>query len=383
MPIDYSKWKDIEISDDEDDTHPNIDTASLFRWRHQSRMERMKEMEAKKKQLAENKAQAEKELNLIKQKLEQSSNNADVAKEFEEAKKKFQKAQRKWDELEKEERLQPWNVDTISKPGWEKTIINKPVKVPNPPTSEEDKERRYQEFVKKYESKIKKFGMLSKWDECKKFLMEEPSLCCEETANYLTIWCLNLEIEEKSSLMEHVAKQAIAMQYMLELAKQLDVDARGCINSFFTRIQKADQQYLDAFNDEIEAFKQRIRERAKVRVEAAVKEYEEEERKKRLGPGGLDPIEVFETLPEALQKCFESKDVALLQETIAAMNEEDAKYHMKRCVDSGLWVPESTGKVEEDGMKDTQASEAGVAVYESVENASNKAQPTTSTTEAN
>lgn len=41
MPIDYSKWKDIEVSDDEDDTHPNIDTPSLFRWRHQARVERM------------------------------------------------------------------------------------------------------------------------------------------------------------------------------------------------------------------------------------------------------------------------------------------------------------------------------------------------------
>ena len=30
-----------QISDDEDDTHPNVDTASLFRWRHQARVERM------------------------------------------------------------------------------------------------------------------------------------------------------------------------------------------------------------------------------------------------------------------------------------------------------------------------------------------------------
>jgi len=36
-------WADIavQISDDEDDTHPNIDTPSLFRWRHQARLERM------------------------------------------------------------------------------------------------------------------------------------------------------------------------------------------------------------------------------------------------------------------------------------------------------------------------------------------------------
>lgn len=35
--IDYSVWDHIEVSDDEDDTHPNIDTPSLFRWRHQVR----------------------------------------------------------------------------------------------------------------------------------------------------------------------------------------------------------------------------------------------------------------------------------------------------------------------------------------------------------
>lgn len=32
-----------KVSDDEDDTHPNIDTPSLFRWRHQARVERMEE----------------------------------------------------------------------------------------------------------------------------------------------------------------------------------------------------------------------------------------------------------------------------------------------------------------------------------------------------
>jgi hypothetical protein len=39
-PMNYDKWRKIEVSDDEDDTHPNIDTPSLFRWRHQARIER-------------------------------------------------------------------------------------------------------------------------------------------------------------------------------------------------------------------------------------------------------------------------------------------------------------------------------------------------------
>lgn len=59
-----------------------------------------------------------------------------------------------------------------------------------------------------------------------------------------------------------------------------------------------------------------------------------------MGPGGLDPVEVFESLPDELKKCFESQDIKLLQQTIVSMDEEQAKYHMKRCVDSGLWVPE-------------------------------------------
>lgn len=65
----------------------------------------------------------------------------------------------------------------------------------------------------------------------------------------------------------------------------------------FVSLQTADQQYQDAFNDELEAFKERVKGRAKIRIEKALKEYEEEERQKRLGPGGLDPVDVYESLP--------------------------------------------------------------------------------------
>jgi len=49
--VDYSKWKKIEVSDDEDETHPNIDTPSLFRWRHQARVERMEESKREREKL--------------------------------------------------------------------------------------------------------------------------------------------------------------------------------------------------------------------------------------------------------------------------------------------------------------------------------------------
>lgn len=98
--------------------------------------------------------------------------------------------------------------------------------------------------------------------------------------------------------MEHVAHQCICMQYILELSKQLDVDPRACVGSFFSRIQIAEVEYKNSFDDELRAFKDRIRKRAAEKVAEAVREAEEEEKKARLGPGGLDPVEIFESLPE-------------------------------------------------------------------------------------
>lgn len=98
--------------------------------------------------------------------------------------------------------------------------------------------------------------------------------------------------------MNHVAHQCICMQYILELSKHLGVDPRACVSSFFTRIQVADADYKKSFDDELISFRERIRKRAAEKVEIAIKEAEEEEKQARLGPGGLDPVEVFESLPE-------------------------------------------------------------------------------------
>ena len=57
----------------------------------------------------------------------------------------------------------------------------------------------------------------------------------------------------------------------------------------------------------------------------------------RLGPGGLDPLEVFESLPVSMQEAFESRQKEALEEALRSMPVEEAEYHMKRCIDSGLW----------------------------------------------
>lgn len=38
--------------------------------------------------------------------------------------------------------------------------------------------------------------MLRRWDDSQKYLSDYPHLVCEETANYLVIMCIDLEVEE-------------------------------------------------------------------------------------------------------------------------------------------------------------------------------------------
>ncbi|XP_041567719.1 hsp90 co-chaperone Cdc37 [Taeniopygia guttata] len=348
--VDYSVWDHIEVSDDEDETHPNIDTASLFRWRHQARVERMEQFQKEKEELDKGCRECKRKLAECQRKMkelevaEPESGKGELEKlqaEAQQLRNEEKSWENKLEELRKKEKNMPWNVDTLSKDGFSKSVVN--VKPEEKEETEEQKEKKHKTFVERYEKQIKHFGMLRRWDDSQKYLSDNPHLVCEETANYLVIWCIDLEVEEKHALMEQVAHQTIVMQFILELAKSLKVDPRACFRQFFTKIKTADQQYLEGFTEEVEGFKERVRGRARARLEKALREYEEEERQKRLGPGGLDPVDVYESLPPELQKCFDVKDVQMLQDTISKMDPTEAKYHMQRCIDSGLWVPNAKG----------------------------------------
>ena len=41
---------------------------------------------------------------------------------------------------------------------------------------------------------------------------------------------------------------------------------------------------------------------------------------------------------QELQKCFEEKDIPMLQEVLSKMPEEEARGYLKKCIDSGLWI---------------------------------------------
>lgn len=78
LNYDLNPWPlpSLQVSDDEDDTHPNIDTPSLFRWRHQARVERMEESKKEKEQFEARNIEHKKKVKELTEKLKASDVNA-------------------------------------------------------------------------------------------------------------------------------------------------------------------------------------------------------------------------------------------------------------------------------------------------------------------
>uniref|UniRef100_A0A669BQ04 Hsp90 co-chaperone Cdc37 n=1 Tax=Oreochromis niloticus TaxID=8128 RepID=A0A669BQ04_ORENI len=341
--VDYSVWDHIYVSDDEDATCPFVDTPSLFRMRHRSRLEKMVEFQQRGEDLETSFAECRRLLEEAQGRLAYLEERMREGGEDKESEAELKKVQKKL----------PWNVDTISKDGFSKSVLN--IKPLSKEETGEEKVENHKNFLGKYGEKIKHFGMLRRWDDSQQYLSDHPHLVCEETANYLVVICIEYEIDEKHALMEQVAHQAIVMQFILDLARTLKVDPRGCFRQFFSKIKTLDKPYQDAFEHELEMLKERVRSSAQTRMEKTVKELEEEEIQKRLGPGGLDPVEVYESLPKELKRSFDEKNIQMLQEAMSMLDPEEGKYHLQRCIDSGLWVPDSRG--DEDGDEDGDEEE--------------------------
>ncbi|KAK0409523.1 hypothetical protein QR680_004595 [Steinernema hermaphroditum] len=356
MPIDYSKWKAIEVSDDEDDTHPNIDTPSLFRWRHQARLERMAERKQEKDAIEQGKKKAQISLGEIESMLADANLDTKERISLELKKQDMKKQEEEWLQKEQEiadkERLEPWNVDTIGQEKFSQSRINK-IAEKKPESSkmtEEEESKRMADYFKKHEVELKGYGALHGFEASKKYLIEHPFLCSEFAASFLTIECLNLAIEEKDEEAGNMAEQCIIIQYLLEMARSLNALATNTtvINTFFKKIGLADPSYMKMFHDEVAAFKDRIMKRAVQKRQEYYSQQEEKDRQERIenSPGGVDPQEVYDSLPVEMRDAFDSREITKLQEVANKMDREVFSYHLQRCIDSGLWIPDANAAQE-------------------------------------
>jgi cell division cycle protein 37 len=426
-PFDYSKWDKIELSDDEDDVHPNIDRESWFRMKHRSRVEREEGEEKDKAKLREEMEKANRRIKVLEHDLKKIANKKpdeddddddsddELEKEaWETELKQLQRdnteRQRKLDDYEKNKK---WNVDNlstlkeertlVSKSAGEQTfspsgfVIDKTTSTARPKaktdtgtktTSAESKTtatssvvaeksldreavaenvshakaddlavgptpdhgigvmETYHEFTERHAGTVEKFMQCKTLEESRQFLLEHGDVILQENAsNYLLLASLEDEMNGHRDKMKLTARQSQIVTNIAELAKTVKTHPGNVIQPFFQRMQE--RAHLEEFLAGCNTFVEKIIKRAVVkkaemdeemRAQQGATPLTEIPREQRLGPGGLDPLEVIETLPESIQKAFESREVDQLRQALEELNPADAEYHMKRCVDSGLWV---------------------------------------------
>ena len=222
-----------------------------------------------------------------------------------------------------------------------------------PPSREEESDPNfvysYHEFTERYADLMEEFMMIKDFEGSKEFLTKNGQILLQENAsNYLLLASLEDEMNGFRDKMRQTAKQSQIISNIAELAKSWNTHPGNVIIPFFTRMQQ--REFLDGFLQGFEAFVQKIISRAVIKKKEIDLEREHKSsvnadgvdlsdipKEERLGPGGLDPLEVIETLPVELQEAFESRDVEQLKKVLLSMDPKDAEYHMKRCVDSGLW----------------------------------------------
>ena len=178
-------------------------------------------------------------------------------------------------------------------------------------------------------------------EKTKKYLFDNCDILLHEhSQSYMLLSSLEDEMNGKTKRMKLVCRQSQILSHIQELGVSMGRDPRDVVIPFFTRIEE--KQYFTAFLEQVADFEKRIKERAVVKR----KEMDADRREMEnvpLGPGGLDPYEVLESLPQIMRDAFESQDIARLQGVLAEMPSNEAAMWMKKCVDSGLWNPSGGG----------------------------------------
>jgi cell division cycle protein 37 len=242
-------------------------------------------------------------------------------------------------------------------PKKKKAVVNGPAKPegqrPTPDPHEVDSDPNfvysYHEFTERYADLVEEFMAIPTFDASKDFLLKHGDIMLQEhCCNYLLLASLEDEMNGYRDKMKQTAKQSQIISNIAELAKSWNTHPGNAINPFFSRLEQ--REFLEGFLAGVEVFIQKIISRAVTKkiemdqqqgqssgVSKGGTDLGEIPKEERLGPGGLDPLEVIETLPAAMVEAFESRDVENLKKALLTLDPKDAEYHMKRCVDSGLW----------------------------------------------
>merc|ERR1712070_101466 len=112
------------------------------------------------------------------------------------------------------------------------------------------------------------------------------------------------------------AKMAQYLTQIRELGKSMGRPARDVVFPFFQKLEDKEKT-REFFESSVDDFVEKVKKRAIDKRKEMGLDKEEEDEKPQLGPGGLDPMEVLESLPESMRKAFESQDTAALHKAVS------------------------------------------------------------------
>jgi cell division cycle protein 37 len=248
-----------------------------------------------------------------------------------------------------------------------------PSKSPNFQAVDPGAMETYPQFVEKYNEILETFMALPEINMSRDYLLQHADILLQENAaNYLLLASLEDEMNQEHEKMKRTTRQSQILTNIAELSKTMKTHPGNVIMPFFSRLEQ--REHLEEFLKGVKHFQEKIQKRAVVKraeidaeraasskgtVTSGGQSLEDIPVEQRLGPGGLDPLEVIETLPASLVAAFESRDVEKLKRALLQLPPEEAEHHMKRCIDSGLWVAGGAGG-EGDDAEDQEDDEEDV-----------------------
>ncbi|KAI3385940.1 hypothetical protein SNEBB_008796 [Seison nebaliae] len=354
--LDYSKWNNIEVSDDEDDTHPFIDTPSLYRWRHRARMERMENLDRKKNQLSKSFDElAEKKMadEMNVEEIEKAENELKLLK----------------DEIDKEERLQPWNVDTLSKDSWDKTLMN----YDSAKTTDENRELidirdeennldEFDSFVKKNYDFLEEFSLQNSFKNVQEIVRQNIMIVTSDHARtFISAYVTKLAANNTREIMNTACKQLLLIKYIFDMSQTMKIDRRDCATAVLNRLKvifdSTDTNLLKQYQSDLENLQELYWKRGQT----------EEGRKSTLlaeQPGKLEKMygneldKRLEDIPTELLQLLDTGDVEVFYKKLSSYENGEGEKYMEILQDIGMIETEKLTEeqvrelMEEDGEKE-------------------------------
>ncbi|CAG8541292.1 28539_t:CDS:2 [Racocetra persica] len=378
MPIDYSKWDKLELSDDDDfECHPNVDKASFIRWKqadiHQKREERRQKIQALKQKIAQNEVLFSRIDDMIKQiekdgvdaflksinelreansKLENETKNDESTNQEEDNPPKYpsfdQMMAMLFDKIQSEinnESPEEVGEELVRKLKEHCNKLSKDQKEAKKELEKEEREAKKKITMDDIHTGINSsFAAIKNYDDSYKFITNHPEVVDQDISDQILGEAFRAQLKGK----DKYAKQCVHQGWLLQYCQKLGKDG---VTLFFKRITSPDPQAREVFLKDVNETYERIRERCKV-MNAEKTQRPQKAQVEQIQIEVTDPntslnvripdgnsededektrYQTFLKLPENFQEALKTGELTKINKVLGAMTVEEAERVLDIC----------------------------------------------------